>query len=75
MNEIGPFVAALARRIATFPVEAVRLAKESVNNAEKPLSEALPDEAFLFQRRCAPKAPNATCGVFWRWAGRRVKAS
>ena len=28
-GEIGPFVAALARRIATFPVEAVRLAKES----------------------------------------------
>ncbi len=49
-NEIGPFVTALARRIATFPVEAVRLAKESINNAEKPLSEALPDEAFLFQR-------------------------
>ena len=24
--------------------------KESINNAEKPLSEALPDEAFLFQR-------------------------
>ena len=49
-DEIGPFVAALARRIATFPVEAVRLAKESVNNAEKPLSEGLADEAYLFQR-------------------------
>lgn len=49
-GEIGPFVAALARRIATFPVEAVRLAKESVNNAEKPLSEGLADEAYLFQR-------------------------
>jgi len=49
-SDIGPFVAALARRIATFPVEAVRLAKESINNAEKPLSESLPDEAFLFQR-------------------------
>jgi len=48
--DIGPFVAALARRIATFPVEAVRYAKESINNAEKPLSEGLPDEAFLFQR-------------------------
>ena len=47
---IGPFVAALARRIATFPVEAVRLAKESVNNAEKPLSEGLLDEAYLFQK-------------------------
>jgi enoyl-CoA hydratase/carnithine racemase len=49
-SDIGPFVVALARRIATFPVEAVRLAKESINNAEKPLSEGLPDEAFLFQR-------------------------
>ena len=49
-GEIAPFVAALARRIATFPVEAVRLAKESVNNAEKPLSEGLADEAYLFQR-------------------------
>jgi enoyl-CoA hydratase/carnithine racemase len=48
--DIGPFVAALARRIATFPVEAVRYAKESINNAEKPLSEGLPDEAYLFQR-------------------------
>jgi enoyl-CoA hydratase/carnithine racemase len=47
---IGPFVAALARRIATFPIEAVRLAKESVNNAEKPLAEGLVDEAYLFQR-------------------------
>jgi enoyl-CoA hydratase/carnithine racemase len=49
-DEIGPYVAALARRIATFPVEAVRLAKESVNNAGKPLSEGLADEAYLFQR-------------------------
>ncbi len=47
---IGPFVAALARRIATFPVEAVRLAKESLNNADKPLAEGLVDEAYLFQR-------------------------
>ena len=55
-------MAALARRIATFPVEAVRLAKESINNAEKPLPESLPDEAFLFQARFGRKAPNATCG-------------
>ncbi|HET6470418.1 MAG TPA: enoyl-CoA hydratase/isomerase family protein [Pseudomonadales bacterium] len=49
-GDIGPFVAALARRIATFPVEAVRYAKESINSADKPLSEGLPDEAYLFQR-------------------------
>ena len=49
-QEIGPFVERLARRIATFPVEAVRLAKQSVDGAEKPLAEGLLDEAYLFQR-------------------------
>lgn len=49
-DEIGPFVDALARRIASFPPEAVRLAKQSINNAEWPLSEGLKEEAYLFQR-------------------------
>lgn len=49
-GEADPFVTALARRIASFPVEAVRLAKESVNSAEKPLAEGLLDEAYLFKR-------------------------
>ena len=47
---IGPFVAELAQRIASFPIEAVRLAKEAVNGAEQPLAEGLLDEAYLFQR-------------------------
>lgn len=49
-DEIGGFVDKLARRIASFPVEAVRLAKQSVNAAEKPLYEGLVEEAYLFQR-------------------------
>jgi len=49
-DEIGPFVDALARRIASFPPEAVRLAKQSVNNAELPITEGLSEEAYLFQR-------------------------
>ena len=49
-DEIGPFVDALARRIASFPVEAVRLAKESVNSADKPLHDGLADESYLFQQ-------------------------
>lgn len=49
-GEIDGFVMNLARRIATFPVEAVRLGKESVNAAEKPLQEGLSEEAYLFQR-------------------------
>ena len=50
VDEIGPYVAALARRIGSFPPQAVRLAKEAVNSAERPLAEGLADEAYLFQR-------------------------
>ncbi len=49
-DEIDAWVMNFARRIASFPVEAVRLGKESVNAAEKPLSEGLVEEAYLFQR-------------------------
>lgn len=49
-DEIGPFVDRLAGRIASFPIEAVRLAKAAVNQAERPLAEGLREEAFLFQR-------------------------
>ncbi len=49
-DEIGSFVDQLAERVGSFPVEAVRLAKESVNQAERPLLEGLREEAYLFQR-------------------------
>lgn len=49
-DQIGPFVSALADRIASFPAEAVRLAKQSVDAAERPLAEGLAEEAYLFQR-------------------------
>ncbi|HWA60360.1 MAG TPA: enoyl-CoA hydratase/isomerase family protein [Caulobacteraceae bacterium] len=49
-DEIGPFVAALAQRIARFPAEAVRLAKASVNAADLPLEEGLVEESYLFQQ-------------------------
>ena len=49
-NEIDGWVHNLAERIASFPVEAVRLGKESVNAAEKPLNEGMLEEAYLFQR-------------------------
>ncbi|MEM7190053.1 MAG: enoyl-CoA hydratase/isomerase family protein [Pseudomonadota bacterium] len=47
-DEIGPFVDNLARRIASFPEPAVRLAKQSVNAAAQPLAEGLATEAHLF---------------------------
>ena len=49
-GEIGAYVEKLAQRIATFPVEAVRLAKEAVNCADLPLEVGLAEESFLFQR-------------------------
>jgi hypothetical protein len=42
-------VAALARRIASFPVEAVRLAKQSVHASALPIEEGCNIEAELFQ--------------------------
>lgn len=49
-DRIEPFVDGLARRIASFPVEAVRLAKASVDAADLPLREGLIEEAYLFQQ-------------------------
>jgi enoyl-CoA hydratase/carnithine racemase len=48
-DQIDDFVTALARRIASFPPPAVRMAKQSINSATKPLDEGLRDESFLFQ--------------------------
>jgi enoyl-CoA hydratase/carnithine racemase len=49
-DEIEQQIDRLANRIASFPVEAVRLAKQSMNGADKPLDEALTDEAFFFEK-------------------------
>ncbi len=49
--QIDAAVGELARRIASFPPEAVRLAKESVNGADQAsLEDGLRDESYLFQR-------------------------
>jgi enoyl-CoA hydratase/carnithine racemase len=48
-DQIDDFVAVLARRIASFPAPAVRLAKQSINSATRPLDEGLRDESYLFQ--------------------------
>jgi enoyl-CoA hydratase/carnithine racemase len=49
--ELDDFVLRLARRIASFPAEAIALAKRSVRAAEElPLREGLFEEAYLFQK-------------------------
>ncbi len=49
-QDIGPYVDRLSARIASFPPDAVRLAKESINAADKPWLEGLFEEAYLFER-------------------------
>lgn len=49
-GQIGQYVEWLAQRIASFPAEAVRLTKQAINSAEKPLAEGLRDESYLFQQ-------------------------
>lgn len=50
-EEIGPFVDALARRIARFPAEAINACKQMVyESIDKPIDEALKAEAYwLYQ--------------------------
>ncbi|MBV8684331.1 MAG: enoyl-CoA hydratase/isomerase family protein [Caulobacteraceae bacterium] len=49
-SQVGPFVDALARRIAGFPPQAVRLAKRAMLAAEPSPHEGLAEESFLFQQ-------------------------
>lgn len=48
--QVAPFVEALARRIAGFPPQAVRLAKRAMLAADPAPHEGLADESFLFQQ-------------------------
>jgi enoyl-CoA hydratase/carnithine racemase len=51
--ELGPFVERLAFRIASFPAEAIALAKAAVNAAERPTIEGLLEEAHCFNQTLA----------------------
>ena len=47
---LGPFVDRLARRIASFPAEAIAIAKRSVDAAELPIQAGLVEEAHCFNQ-------------------------
>lgn len=68
-DAIAPFVDALARRIASFPAEAVRLAKASVDHAESPLAQGLPEESRLFQQLLHSDAAKANMQRFLEVGG------
>lgn len=68
-DEIGPYVERLARRIASFPPEAVALAKASVLAAESGLEEGLREEAYLFQRLLRTPEAQANMRRFLKLGG------
>jgi len=72
-GEIGPFVARLARRIASFPAEAIALAKASVDAAELPLAEGLREESYHFDRSIRTDAARRRMRRFLELGGQTRK--
>lgn len=68
-DEIGPFVDRLAARIASFPPEAVQLAKQSVDAAALPLAEGLEEEAYLFEKTLRTESANRKMSRFLEMGG------
>jgi enoyl-CoA hydratase/carnithine racemase len=52
-DQLRPFVEALAHRIASFPPEAIRLAKQAVLEADRDVVAGLIEEAHLFNQTLA----------------------
>jgi len=68
-GELDPFVDQLAHRIASFPPEALRLAKESVLSAGDETAENLLDEADRFNRAAASDAARERMARFMAAGG------
>ena len=73
-DEIGPFVDALAKRIASFPRDALELAKEAVNASELPLPQGLVEEGYLFQRLLRTKGAQENMRRFLDLGGQKREA-
>jgi enoyl-CoA hydratase/carnithine racemase len=58
-DKIDSFVDNFAKRIASFPAQAIGLAKQAVNNWELPLQDALLRETYLFDQAMATDAAQA----------------
>jgi enoyl-CoA hydratase/carnithine racemase len=62
--ELTPFVESLAYRIASFPAEAIALAKRAVDAAERPTLEGLLEEADCFNHAVATPAARERMAAF-----------
>jgi enoyl-CoA hydratase/carnithine racemase len=67
--ELGPFVERLAYRIASYPAEAIALAKAAVAAAELPTRDGLLEEAHLFSRTLANPETRARMARFLEAGG------
>lgn len=72
--EIGAFVSRLARRIASFPPEAIALAKQAVDAARLPGIEGLLEEAHCFNRALAGSAARERMAAFLESGGQTREA-
>ena len=68
-EELTPFVERLAYRIASFPAEAIALAKASVNAAELPIVEGLIEEAHYFNQSLATSPAQRRMAKFMELGG------
>jgi len=73
-DALGPFVDALAARIASFPRQAVALAKRAVDAAEGPLREGLLEEAHLFNQLVALPEARSRMAAFLETGGQDPEA-
>ena len=62
-DELAPFVARLANRMAAFPPRAIRLAKEAVDAASGSIHDGLLDEAWCFNRSMTDPDLDARIGA------------
>jgi enoyl-CoA hydratase/carnithine racemase len=73
-DEIEPYVDALAKRIASFSPQAVRLAKQSVNNAEPLPAEGFLEETYLMARALRTDEAQQTMRLFLERDGQSREA-
>jgi enoyl-CoA hydratase/carnithine racemase len=68
-DEIDARVMALARRMASFPASALRLAKASVEAGQAPLAAGLKEESYLFQETLRTEAAQRNMRRFLELGG------
>jgi len=73
-EELTPFVERLACRIASFPADAIVLAKASVNAAEMPTIEGLIEEAHYFNQSLATRDAQVRMAKFMELGGQTPEA-